>query len=412
MTRLPTNGPSLLSPNSTVVAQPTSTTPAVSANEPPQQLERALELGKLFAQLRFFGQQIWLWPFCAHPHEATIKRLFSDIHFAAGNCVGSEHRQQIQEFVAAVERRWQEGLGSEWHSEERYCVNQETAVAAVDETEVNWQNELHARYATNLVAELRQHISRLLSGPLQRAFDLGTKIDEAQHRPDVFRFMLERPAAEEPRGLNLFGSGSSTSQPSTPSLHWRFFEPGELPPPENWSREVIVHWEECELPTSQVAEHLVNVDQATSVNAVVGRIEQAFASAVREASRRRAPRIPPPPGYLGLILDESRGELRREGYPDPVPIDPRKIPIVRLLLQNRDSRTSMNMLQDISTADGYERSQGTIYNEISELRTMLRPLGLSVGSRSRVGWLLEEQGGGGAHGTERLGRWSGDADSN
>jgi len=376
--------------NSTPTAQ--QIMPGLLANEPRPRLEQAFRLGQLLAQLRFLTQQAWI-SRTVHPHCATIDRLFTEVRVSAGGIVGSEHRREVQEFVEGLRHDWETKLGSEWHADELCLLDQFNHVDQLTESieyDLRSTIEMSVRNATHLLDTLQRTLSSLLSIALQRVLDLGTVTAEAQHRPDVVRFVLEQNDPIGPPAPVVFGGKARESESSTPLFLWKFFEPGELPAPDNWLRDVRARWQECGLPELDVVRLNVNVNSATSVNELVQTIEQAFDAAVGEAEGQRVRNEPLQPGYLGLILDEGNGELSREDRPERARLTPLKIRIMRVLLHNGDSLTSRERLEQIWHDDDRHPEAATIDNELSELRGILAPLGVRIFNRPRLGWVLQE----------------------
>jgi hypothetical protein len=382
-------------PQSTTDSTPTAQqiTPGLLADEPRQRLEQAFRLGQLLAQLRFLTQQAWM-SRTVHPHCETIDRLFNEVLVSAGSIVESAHRREVQQFIEGVRGDWESNLGSEWHADELFLLDQLNHVDQLTESieyEVRSTIEISVRNATNLLDTLQRTLFSLLSGALQRVLDLGMVTAEAQHRPDVFRFVLEQNGPIGPPAPVVFGGNACESRSSTPWFLWKLFEPGELPAPDNWLRDVRARWSECGLPESELADLSVGVNRGTSVNELVQTIEQAFDAAVGEAARQRVRNEPLSPGYLGLILDEGNGELSREGRPEQARLTPLKFRIMRVLLHNGDSLTSRERLEQIWHDDERYPEAGTIDNELSELRGILETLGVTIANRRRRGWILQEQ---------------------
>jgi DNA-binding winged helix-turn-helix (wHTH) protein len=252
---------------------------------------------------------------------------------------------------------------------------------------------MHARYVTDLLSNMHDQILPLLPDSLQHIVALGAAIAEGEHRPDVLWAMLDyREQPKWPPSVKLsWKAPATTQQPTEPWHFWKFFERGELEAPANWLLEVRARWKDCGLPDWSIIKLAANPIPRTEVGEQTQRIERAFAAAVH-AAKITAIHQPPKPGFLGLILNEQAGELRRYGYDLVESLTPRKIAILKLLLKNKEDLTSRNMLLKLWNTDGSGviPENGTIDNELSELRHKLAPFHVRTKNRRKLGWTLEE----------------------
>jgi hypothetical protein len=96
-------------------------------------------------------------------------------------------------------------------------------------------------------------------------------------------------------------------------------------------------------------------------------------------------RSQPEPGYLGLIVDEGKREVRRQGRAGVVHFGGRDIPwrLLRELIQARDNYSpKYDLARRVwdPEAEAELPDDGSIWNAVSQLRRMINPLGVGIKS--------------------------------
>jgi DNA-binding winged helix-turn-helix (wHTH) protein len=365
----------------------------VLANESTERLKQAFRLGRVLSELNFFIQQVWLAGF-SHPHSGACGRLFDELRALAGALAGMEHRNEVQRFIDGGRQGCESNLDAEWHAEELFSLDQARYVVQLTNSpEIALHDDIRniAQYVTDLLDNLRLKLFSYLPHCLQQVIDLGAAVAEAQFRPNVFRFVVERAAGPNASEGSIQWGGNADHSPSTiPWFNWKVVQPGELRPPDYWLREVQTRWHECGLPELNLNGRSLEVNSRNAVDELVQTVETAFSSGVDELDRLCSRNEPLSPGYLGLVLDRKNGTLTREQRTEKVDLTPFKMAIISTLMTNRDSMTSRGELERIWRDDDRVPATSTIDNELSDLRGTLEPLGVIITNRREVGWRLDD----------------------
>jgi hypothetical protein len=102
----------------------------------------------------------------------------------------------------------------------------------------------------------------------------------------------------------------------------------------------------------------------------------------------------PTAGYLGLRVDDERRTITRDGYSAVVNLQPSALQweIFKKLASVRDVPLAPDAIRGVWKTHGVEPdpSDGTVNDTVSELRGALKPIGIAVASRRRLGRLLTE----------------------
>jgi hypothetical protein len=97
-------------------------------------------------------------------------------------------------------------------------------------------------------------------------------------------------------------------------------------------------------------------------------------------------------GYLGLLIDNVRYVLRREGKENEIILTSKRLwwKILLILIGKKGrfcSRSEIGEAWIVSESD-YPPQHGTMSDALSELRSRLKPLGLKIPNARHIGWKL------------------------
>jgi DNA-binding winged helix-turn-helix (wHTH) protein len=102
---------------------------------------------------------------------------------------------------------------------------------------------------------------------------------------------------------------------------------------------------------------------------------------------------PPRSGYLGLVFDDSRREVGRDGFQDRVPFGGRTLAwkILQKLEAMKGAFVSKDdLLRVWDACDRDTAEDNRMYKEVSDLRGMIRKIGVGIQNTPGVGWGLVE----------------------
>jgi hypothetical protein len=95
-------------------------------------------------------------------------------------------------------------------------------------------------------------------------------------------------------------------------------------------------------------------------------------------------------GYLGLILDKPGGEIRRDGFPSVRLTRTRLWSILEVLMSKGTQFADEKAIQDAWPDSEMPPERSTIRDALSELRRVLRPLGIVIANERGFGWRLAD----------------------
>lgn len=94
---------------------------------------------------------------------------------------------------------------------------------------------------------------------------------------------------------------------------------------------------------------------------------------------------------LGLVLDHSRQQVTRQGRPQvDLGGNCRLWELLTALCKRFDSYYPITDLMSEVWGRNCLVEEGTVYGAVSDLRTRLRPLGLTIKHKKRIGYRLAE----------------------
>jgi hypothetical protein len=260
------------------------------------------------------------------------------------------------------------------------------------EDSVNWLStcDLLTGYLRDVLTRLSNCCRESLDTIGIQAFNFGHCIEQGRYRQDVFAFAV-RPrgdaAPAEPVAI-AWGQNTEQTESDVEALSTREILPGELPPPEGWVKEVPARWTEMDLPGGDLPSLAPRPGAPLGVSEdTVRRLELVFCGSAVAGSGNDASRIPPRPGYLGIILDADQHELGREGYDERIPLRPIQFHVARLLIENGSDFSSNKRFERAWHSAGRRSgcpSPRALADEIGDLRNVLRRFGLDI-PRGRTG---------------------------
>lgn len=355
----------------------------------------ALACGRQLARLEFFMRQRWL----DFPElDSDVNTAFEQLRQAVRGIVSPDNRDQVQQQVSEQARAWASELSSEQLGEQLHDANRDLGGPAGGDLDRNLVVEALLVPVDRRVGQLVERIGQFLDERGRQFLRFGMCIEQGCARRDVADFMLTShsgwcvdttsPRNEVPP--TMFGRLSVDR--SGEFLADRYFRLGELPPPETWLNDVRVRWSELALPREM--QELDAVAGLTAADAsVIPGIEAALVAALeRTAGGNSEIPAPQPPGYLGLIVDQARRCVRREGLSEEVTLTGLPFAVFVLLLRNRDSWTPRQIIRDEwrRTDPRADPEPDTVRSQISDLRGFLRPLGIAIHNRRGQGYRLED----------------------
>lgn len=102
----------------------------------------------------------------------------------------------------------------------------------------------------------------------------------------------------------------------------------------------------------------------------------------------------PPAGYMGLGVDDKRRTITRDGFTATINLQTSALQwaVFKKLAGNRDVPLSHDAIRAVWATHGVESdpSDGTVNDAVSALRAALKPIGITIVSRRKLGRLLAE----------------------
>ncbi len=210
-------------------------------------LTTAFAAGRMLNRLGFHLQQAWFWD---RDHLDQAEALLGDLGRAVRPLAAPGQRRRFQEEVAGPISRLIQPLSTGDHVEYLMGCNEE--LNSDDEAEIREYREVAARRVSEAVGASMQVIESRLDDPARLALELGMRLDQGLCRPDICRFLDEvRDAASGakaagPKGKltrELFERMANSPEPS-PKPYRNYIagtsrSPGEVPPDDDWSGDVV-----------------------------------------------------------------------------------------------------------------------------------------------------------------------------
>jgi len=142
-------------------------------------------------------------------------------------------------------------------------------------------------------------------------------------------------------------------------------------------------------PFFRALDHDLSQYAGEGISRAIGKLQDEIAAAFLNPQKLQEPLVP---GYLGLILDESHGLVRR-GRKEVTLDGPLIWSVLKRLAQSgteRTSREGLNVVLEENRRGTNSRGDESLDQHLKILRRVLKPLGVGVPGRRGNGWMLEE----------------------
>jgi len=383
-----------------------------------QVFTKTYDMGRLLASLDFHMQQAVLDPKLPNKNAMRTDQIFQELSMLARDVLLRASPDAAQEFIGANLETWVACFRSEWRALDYWAAVEflEPALGSVDDFEALRQVKClellepflrlmkHTRAV--IAAHLASGCSYLADDGSARADDfcerilhLGECVQRGLCPARIYLYMNGKfvPKIREtlPAGYSPFAVAMESSRQSRVNyLAENFFAPGELPLQEPWTVEVAKRSAEIGLPIPSMAvptspgeaadtDPQKIVDDRLSFVEGIHRAARAYLAELEDKNNRLKSAKK---GYLGIVLDEAAHVVRRGDKEVKIGSQGRLWVILCKLVGARGCPREAYDLMPIDASPEIN----TVRGYVSDLRKVLKKLGLGIPNERNLGYRLVE----------------------
>lgn len=352
----------------------------------------AFRMGRRINELQHRMELAWLT--CEKDQRARVRALWAEIlRLSRGMFTTELARLPLAQVIPDAEEEWVGRVESEWYADfHQVCLQEIATCEAGLSFALTGINRPLADVLSDQLVPIRLFLENLphrLISPIPGEFVelcyFGYRVDQMLHAPNPHR-SFQAVSTLQPHPRTNWPEGHESAPPQDVQSLRLVLQPQSCKP--YLLEELQMRWTQLQFPQASFPPN-----DAIEPAAFVSCLELA----VQGWIGIRPFELPQTsPGYLGLSIYGTR--VIREGWEPSCVVESRlQLNILQQLLNRAERHTTREELTDHwEVLGGYAGSpkESTVRTQISELRTALAPLGVTIESPRFQGYRLQEIAGG------------------